>query len=108
MLQEGLTGLGHVPLHINPRSVTWKDGSCIKPVEVDDPEKLGAAERRCTSTHRVHAGCTNTIQRAELAAIRRAIASQKASTALIMTTDSKASLDLIKKTISNKEMHMSM
>ncbi len=92
-----------MPLRLNPQSVIWTDGSCIKPLEGDGPNKLGAVVYRyCAPTgETIHIdpsgdGCTNTIQRAELSAIHAAIASQKAaSTALLIATDSQASLDLI-------------
>jgi ribonuclease HI len=116
VLKQSLTEAfpGHVPLRLNPQSVIWTDGSCIKSLEGDGPNQLGAAVYCGPTGETIHIdpsgdGCTNTIQRAELSAIHAAIASQKAtSTALLIATDSQASLDLIKRAINDpKKLHIS-
>ncbi|GIL48948.1 hypothetical protein Vafri_5440, partial [Volvox africanus] len=87
---------GKTPLCTPPNTIIWTDGSCIKPTTTDGPNKLGAAAYNGYNGETLYidpagTGCTNTIQRAELAAIRAAIARYKHNAKnLTIATDSQS------------------
>ena len=84
------------PLRFDTEQIIWTDGSCIKPEVGDGPNRLGAAAYNGRTGETLYvdpAGneCTNTIQRAELAAIRAALAKfMDTPSQLTIATDSQS------------------
>jgi ribonuclease HI len=104
-----------IPLRLIAEQIIWTDGSCIKPEDGNGPHRLGAAVYNGLTgdtTHVDPAGheYTNTITRAELAAIRAAIATYMDTRSQLVTiaTDSQASIHLIKRAVNDPaKLHIS-
>ena len=100
-------------LQFDADNIIWTDGSCLKPDEDGGQQRTGAAYYTAGKTIHVNPNgndYTNTIQRAELAAIRAALADPivQEQCRVTVATDSIASLYLIRRAINAPErLHIS-